>query len=162
MLFYLIWRQVQEKLYAKNYPYQYDYQSETYGATCQAGQLQLYGCKKTEECIEWDETIFGKKCTDYGTKSWCEQISSVPVQCCPGSSMCGTNMFCNPETFICELEAECTYDWECSNMGRQCDWTSKELKDPKCIDSICEWVKVKDIDCCYDTNCPSGYVIVEI
>jgi hypothetical protein len=142
---------------ASNYPYQYTYQGQIYGATCQSGQLQLYGCKKETSCLEYDVVSGQQKCVNQGIKSWCEQITAVSVQCCPGTNTCGTGLFCDSQTYTCKQSAQCQNNYDCSNMGKQCDWVNKKIKEPVCQAGQCVWQTTSSVDCCYNENCASGY-----
>lgn len=138
------------------YPYTYAYNGQTYGATCQSGTLQLYGCHQEAGCLEYD-VIFGQqKCVNPSTKSYCAQITGIQVQCCPGSDICGSNSVCDPKTFTCSQTAQCTNDYDCGTMIT-CDRAAKTLKQPKCILGQCQQTTLQSVGCCYDTDCASGY-----
>jgi hypothetical protein len=139
--------------------YKYYYNGKYYGAEATtATQISLYGCKNYgQRCVNKDVLpSIGEKCFAYAIDSRCEVIATVPVQCIPGSSTCGTNAFCDPNTFTCKSTAECVYDWECGT-GTTCDYTTKTLKTPKCSSGKCTWV-TQSVECCYDVNCPDGYM----
>ena len=128
------------------------------GAECVASQLQLYGCRKgTEICLEQDKLPFITKCSDtMSTPSRCDLIESRPVECCPQTSSCGPNAFCDPITFTCKNTAQCTYDWECG-QATACDFSTKTLKKPVCQAGQCASQVLQTVECCYDVNCPTGY-----
>jgi len=135
-------------------------------AECNSGLLQVYGCKEwgsapsdkdiltfpNEEGWQEDNEIYS-----YGTR--CGVIKSQIVQCCPGTPVCGQNSFCDPDTFTCvaQEEAECKNDYDCGTQ-QICDWTTTELKIPVCSGGVCKFQTIRDIECCYDNNCPTGYL----
>jgi hypothetical protein len=141
--------------------YKYYYNGRWYGAEATtATMLSLYGCKNYgQRCVNKDSLPqVGDKCFAYATESRCEAIYTISVQCVPGSSICGENAFCDPQTFTCKPKGEvgCKYDWECGTQTI-CDYTTKTLKTPKCQNGKCTFVE-QPVECCYDVNCPSGYM----
>jgi hypothetical protein len=144
---------------SSNYPIKYTTNGITYGATCQSGQLQLYGCKKQSDCLEYDNTILGNKCVKTTEKSWCEQVKTVAVQCCPGTNICGTNEVCDPKTYTCVSSgvAQCSRDSDCGNTGEVCDWNTKKMTSAKCQSGKCVTVTGSSVECCSSANCGTGY-----
>jgi hypothetical protein len=139
--------------------YKYYYNGKWYGADATTStKLNLYGCKKYEnKCVNKDVLPgIGEKCLAYAVDSRCELIKTIDVQCVPGSSVCGSDGFCDPETFTCKQTSSCRYDWECG-VQEICDYTTKKIKIPKCELGKCVF-KEKPVECCYDVNCPSGYM----
>jgi len=130
-----------------------------YGAECHTGRLEWYGCRiYGHEPTKSDLAILpneNDKDFSYGTR--CEVIGSKNVQCCPYTSDCGPNAVCDPETFTCKSTAECTYDWECHGGSQECARDKLELVKWVCENGKCVQKTIKKVDCCYDTDCPSGY-----
>lgn len=140
----------------------------TYGnQECIGRQLQTYGCIKSQmpyflesygqgyafepfEVANEDNTV-----NNLPSLSRCEIISSRQVQCC-GDTDCGSNAFCDRTTFTCEETAECSRDSDCG-VSIQCDRDDKTLKKPVCNNEKCEFEVTKEVDCCYDNDCASGY-----
>lgn len=138
-----------------------DCDGHTYGnQECYARTLQTYGCRNfgTQIDMEQDrlpwESNWGSDSSDVLFGSRCEIIKSEPVQCC-GDTDCGTEFFCDTQTFTCEKEVSCDDDDDCG-VSTICDWTTKELKTPKCVFGECAYSE-QSVDCCLDANCPSGY-----
>lgn len=137
------------------------------GAECKYGQLELYGCRQygtspTEDqrqVMPWESGLS----FNYGTK--CDIIQTIPIQCCPHSDDCGLNAVCDPDTFTCKSTdpgtpdpVECTADWECGTAtGCTYDDGQPVIKGKACKNNKCVDVIEKTVNCCYDTDCPSGW-----
>ncbi|GAG16766.1 unnamed protein product, partial [marine sediment metagenome] len=133
----------------------------TYGKfECSGRTLQEYGCKSFGQIqplqkdrlpvdSNWgkdsSESLFGKRC---------EVKSTRQVSCC-GDTDCGTNFFCDRETWACKKEVECNVNTDCG-VSIQCDWASKTLKKPVCTFGTCDFEETP-VDCCSDVNCPSEF-----
>lgn len=118
------------------------------GAECSGTLLEWYGCRAYSTSI-----------TDiWGVESRCEVIGSKQVQCCPTTGSCGVNAVCDPQTFTCSLpnEVECTANWECGTQ-QICDRIDKIIEKPICVAGTCDWQTIRNVECCYDTDCPSDY-----
>jgi hypothetical protein len=86
----------------------------------------------------------GKVCT-------VDQTLNHPVSCCPSSNICGTNAFCNPETFNCEPTIKCSVNSDC-NTAPKCDFVNLVSEVPYCNAGSCDFKK-KAVECCVDANC---------
>jgi len=141
------------------YPNYYNYLGKAYGAVCDGSNAQLYDCiaNGPDICVDWREDANGNnvECREYTASSRCDKFLAVPIECCPGTSSCGPQGFCNPDTWRCETTAECNYDWECGSVV-QCDYTTKMLKTPKCQSGQCTFLE-EPVDCCIDINCPTEW-----
>lgn len=144
------------------YPLKYEWMGKTYGAECKSGKVILYGCRKYgEEPTEEDTTILpgeSEPWIEYGSR--CDSIKTITVQCCPYTDSCGPNAFCDPETYTCksEEEVECDWDWECG-QAQECTYRDNKpvIQGKLCKDHKCVLETVREVDCCYDTDCSSGY-----
>jgi len=133
----------------------------TYGnQECYGRKLQTYGCRTFGKTVAEERDRlpgdfgWGSSSSEVLGGSRCEIIKAENVQCC-GDNDCGTEFFCDTSTFTCEKEVECTHDYDCG-VSVICDYTSLQLKNPICIFGECSHAK-KNVDCCIDRNCPSGY-----
>ena len=135
----------------------------TYGnQECYARRLQTYGCRDFGKIISEhdrlpDESGWGADASStiantFGSR--CEVIKTESVQCC-GDADCGTNMFCDINTFTCQKEVQCTKDYDCG-VSVVCDYSTLKLKSPKCIMGTCGYA-TESVDCCYDKDCAEGY-----
>jgi hypothetical protein len=132
--------------------HKYTYQGK--GAECSTGLLQLYGCQ-TDQCLVSgpnDSCLFGRQ-------GFCTTESTIPVQCCPGAGSCGIGMECDSTTFSCKPvgQVSCTDDFDCSGWQTMCAPDLKQLGGNKCIQGKCQWVSLKNVECCYSFNCAAGY-----
>lgn len=150
---------------ASKYPDRYTYNGKEFGAVCSGNSVQLYDCLATgaSVCTQWNDANEnnqhdpGETCEKYGKKTRCDLYLDIPVQCCPGTSSCGPNAFCDSD-YVCKQTADCPggQDFECG-QNVQCDFVSTTLKTPWCRpDKSCDF-KEQDVECCSDVNCPSGY-----
>lgn len=143
-----------------------DCNGHTYGNyECNARTLQKYGCRQlslpagiTKDSSGYfggDSLINSQK--NYGTvtKSRCEITSAVTVQCC-GDADCGSNMFCDRDTWTCQKTVECAHDYDCG-VSTQCDISTLKLKKPVCTSGECEYQIVQSVNCCSDNDCSDGY-----
>lgn len=150
---------------ASQYPYKYG----DYGATCSQNMLTLYGCVSgaKQECIYIDDKNGngiqdnGETCLEYTGISYCSVVAGQqkPVECCPDSTYaCGANAVCDPKTFTCQTTRDCDYDWQCESAGTSCDYVTKKLNAWGCLSTgKCGIKSSEDVQCCFDTNCPTGY-----
>jgi len=136
----------------------------TYGnQECIGRNLQTYGCTKfglpyyleTYGSAIAYKPFEGDNDGDESALSRCELVSSKTVQCC-GDNDCGSNAFCDKSTWTCEATAQCGQDSDCGS-SEQCDRNDMIIKKPVCVGGSCGFETLKDVDCCIDTDCPSGY-----
>jgi len=143
-----------------------DCDGHTYGnKECYARTLQTYGCRDLslpQSVTETPDGYFGGDSLindpkEYGTlqKSRCEIISAKSVQCC-GDSDCGSNSFCDIETFTCKASISCSRDSDCG-VSEQCDIEKKQIVKPVCESGQCIKEEVQPVDCCSDNDCANGY-----
>jgi len=130
------------------------------GAECVSGQLQIYGCRDYGNVPSDDlvDVLPWESSPDLSYGSRCEIISSRPVQCCPYTDSCGQGT-CDPDTFTCKdpPDVECTADWQCG-QAEYCNREELQLERPICnILGRCENQKIKDVECCYDNDCPKNW-----
>ena len=138
----------------------------TYGRfECYGRTLQEYGCRSfgiQNPELEKDrlpsDAGFGTDDNSVVSGKRCEVIRTKQVQCC-GDNDCGTNYFCDRNTWTCKRKVECREDADCG-VSVQCDWATKTLKTPVCRNGICEFSEIP-VECCSDVNCPSGYYCTE-
>jgi len=125
-----------------------------YGAECHTGQLDLYGCQK-DVCLAEapDGTCL------FGRQSFCTTFKSINVECCPGAGSCGIGMACDSTTFQCEpvQQVECYDDFDCSGWQSRCDPNTLSIGGNKCINNSCQWVVSQNVECCYSSDCATGY-----
>lgn len=142
-----------------------DCSGHTYGnKECTGRTLQTYGCNnlglpsgvtQSGNQLIGKEIIPGISNPSYsGATSRCEIVSSSQVQCC-GDTDCGSNFFCDKTSFTCKENVECTKNYDCG-VSEQCDYSENKLKTPICSSGKCTY-KEESVDCCLDTNCPTGY-----
>ncbi len=138
----------------------------TYGnKECYGRTLQTYGCRSYGNTLNgYDRGPFNSGWgtdksepmtsggADFGRR--CEIINSKSVQCC-GDTDCGSNFFCDTETFTCKEEVECYNDYDCG-VSEICDAYSNTYKTARCDGGECVRDE-KDVECCQDYNCPDGY-----
>jgi len=140
------------------YPLRYSWGGVEYGAVCSGRNLQLYDCVQdlySQVCV--NEVYIGneKRCEEYAYKTKCDIFKSISVECCSPDS-CGTGATCNMNTFTCEIAPQCSKDSDCG-VNIVCDYNNLELKEKKCVNSKCEFVKIRSVGCCGDANCPNQY-----
>ncbi len=137
----------------------FNYLGTEYGATCGSGFVNLHDCLDTgpETCIEerFDKDNIKVGCNEFAATSRCDQFLNIPVQCCPGTNDCGANAFCDASTFTCKDDTQCVGNTDCGTTV-QCDFADKTINTPVCISGICEFDE-RDVDCCIDGHCPSGF-----
>lgn len=126
-----------------------------YGAECSTGLLKLYGCRPYGKQIS-NTDLLGDEANDYlgefGKR--CEVIDTVNVECCDDST-CGSNEFCDKNTFRCVQEKECDYDSDCGTQTIK-DRELMALKKPVCVSGSCSY-EITNVECLYDEDCPTGY-----
>ena len=133
------------------------------GAECATGQLQVYGCKKYgTQPNDNDLTVlpWESKTVTYNFGSRCDVIQTMPIQCCPSSDSCGLNAVCDKATFTCKSSGTvgCTADWQCGTaQGCTYEGSNKVIKGKACQSGKCVDTTLKTVNCCYDTDCPSGW-----
>lgn len=140
----------------------YTYQGVQYGSVCTGNSVQLYDCLSTGSttCTEWYDSNdngvqdSGEQCINSVQAPRCDLYLSLPVECCPGTSSCGSQAFCDPSTYKCVSTAQCTKPTDCGHTV-SCDWTTQLLKTPDCVSGQCDWDE-QAVECCNDYNCPSG------
>jgi len=128
-----------------------------YGAECNTGLLEWYGCRNYGEKPSDFDLLPGES-AGYNYGSRCEVIGSKRVQCCPSTSSCGSNAVCDPETFTCKQSQEvgCTADWQCGTAEFY-DQPSKQIRKPACTLGQCSYAVIQNVECYYNTECPSGW-----
>lgn len=130
------------------------------GAECSTGMLQMYGCRNygTKPSQDQLDVLPFDQTTSYNYGSRCEVIQTIPVQCCPASSTCGSNAVCDPQTFTCKQTQQvgCTADWQCGT-NQVYDQPTKEIRKPVCRLGTCTYDVVQKVDCYYNSECPAGY-----
>jgi len=133
----------------------------TYGNfECSGRTLKEYGCVSFGKLtsLEKDrlpsDNEWGKSNSESLFGNICDVVSAKQVQCC-GDTDCGTNFFCNRETWTCKEKVICSKDTDCG-VSEQCDFTISSLKKPICNLGICDF-KETNVECCSDVNCPGGY-----
>lgn len=119
------------------------------GAECRGTLLELYGCRRYNETQGSSQWYAGSRC---------EVVQTIPVQCCPTAGSCGTLGTCDPKTFTCTAppNVECRNDWECG-VQQYCDRNTKTILKDACVNEKCTKQTVKNVDCCYDSDCANGY-----
>lgn len=148
---------------ASKYGMKYTYQGKQYGAVCDGQSIQLFDClpRGGDVCVEYRVSQQGQQtgeCLKWSKQSRCDLSLTVPLaagMCCPGTSYCGPQAFCDPVTLTCKATAACTSTGGECGTNIMCDFTSKKLKTPTCVAGSCTFTE-QTVDCCYDTNCNVG------
>lgn len=148
----------------------------TYGNfECSGRTLQEYGCRQLKNVLplgvqstngEYEFYNTPQKQGNFGTVplSRCEITSAKQVQCC-GDTDCGSDAFCdnNPSSstaWTCRPKGtvQCTQDADCG-VSQQCNINKLEIQKSICnqLTKKCDYKKIESVECCSDSNCPSGY-----
>ncbi len=132
---------------------------------CSSLTLQKYGCVESnvQVCSEYNLIGDNKVCKQYVNQKRCELKTGSRVQCCPGTSDCGSTAACDAITNTCKAtgEVSCKQDIDCGRFERY-DQEKKSIVKPVCLNpgtttSSCSFNVVKSVECYYDTECPINY-----
>lgn len=130
--------------------------------TCNARTLQTYGCvdKSLPSGVSFTGSQYVSSTNDpldtanlNVVTSRCELKTPVSVQCC-GDTDCGSNAFCDKTSYTCKATTQCNVDSDCA-LSTQCDYATRSLKTPDCVSGQCKYSS-QAVECCSDSNCPSG------
>jgi hypothetical protein len=140
----------------------YNYNGKTYGAEAGTGHLSLYSCVETDvpNPTAQDEEIQNGQIVSTNPKVLrCESVLNVPVACTTPDS-CAYGYTCQDFQCVPTQEAECAYDWDCGTFQR-CDSVTKTITGPACVGGQCTTQDVRQVQCCWDTDCSAGYQCVD-
>lgn len=143
-------------------------------AECEVNTLKIYGCrqlfdfeKTAEYCLEGGisvdttagSSVYTGSCTKWAGK--CVIVETKPNQMSCG--YCGENAVWDPATRTCKpaIKTECTTALDCADpfggITTFCNRDLKTLTQLQCVLNKCSRVDLQAVECCTDSDCPSGF-----